>query len=203
MEEDNEIKSSNLLEDNSSTLSEIKNLDDSSNKIIDNEVIEKLSEVNENDIIKMDANTTTVDSNIDKEISNNENDNDLEVKDDDDNDDDENDDENDDLHELMREKMGALLNQSLAPKTPEKKFIRPIKIKREKPQQEYYGLDIKKLRQWIREQETENLKKEQVRWRDKKGSRPWLAGMVKKKMCALIHAEELVKLLNQGMDILG
>ena len=50
---------------------------------------------------------------------------------------------------------------------------------------------------------TENLKKEQVRWRDKKGSRPWLAGMVKKKMCALIHAEELVKLLNQGMDILG
>ena len=50
---------------------------------------------------------------------------------------------------------------------------------------------------------TENLKKEQVRWRDKRGSRPWLAGMVKKKMCALIHAEELVKLLNQGMDILG
>jgi len=50
---------------------------------------------------------------------------------------------------------------------------------------------------------TENLKKEQVRWREKKGSRPWLAGMVKKKMCALIHAEELVKLLNQGIDIQG
>jgi purine-binding chemotaxis protein CheW len=50
---------------------------------------------------------------------------------------------------------------------------------------------------------TENLKKDQVRWRDKKGTRPWLAGMVKKKMCALIHAEELVKLLNQGMDIHG
>jgi len=48
---------------------------------------------------------------------------------------------------------------------------------------------------------TENLKKEQVRWRDKKGSRPWLAGMVKKRMCVLIHAKELVKLLEQGMDI--
>jgi len=50
---------------------------------------------------------------------------------------------------------------------------------------------------------TENLNKDQIRWRDKKGSRPWLAGMVKQKMCALIHAEELVKLLDQGMDIRG
>lgn len=50
---------------------------------------------------------------------------------------------------------------------------------------------------------TENLTKDQVRWRDKKGSRPWLAGMVKDKMCALIHADELIKLLNKGMDIRG
>lgn len=50
---------------------------------------------------------------------------------------------------------------------------------------------------------TENLSKDQVRWRDKKGSRPWLAGMVKNKMCALIHVQELIKLLNQGMDIRG
>ena len=50
---------------------------------------------------------------------------------------------------------------------------------------------------------TENLSKDQIRWRDKKGSRPWLAGMVKQKMCALIHAKELVKLLDQGMDIRG
>lgn len=50
---------------------------------------------------------------------------------------------------------------------------------------------------------TEKLTKEQVRWRDKKGARPWLAGMVKKKMCALIHVEELVKLLDQGIDIQG
>ena len=50
---------------------------------------------------------------------------------------------------------------------------------------------------------TDKIRKDQVKWRDQKGSRPWLAGMVKKKMCALIHAEELVKLLNQGMDIRG
>jgi len=50
---------------------------------------------------------------------------------------------------------------------------------------------------------TENLRKDQVRWREKKGTRPWLAGMVKKKMCALIHADELVKLLEQGIDVLG
>lgn len=50
---------------------------------------------------------------------------------------------------------------------------------------------------------TENLTKDQVRWRDKKGSRPWLAGMVKNKMCALLHVDELIKLLNQGLDIRG
>lgn len=50
---------------------------------------------------------------------------------------------------------------------------------------------------------TEKLTKDQVRWREKKGSRPWLAGMVKKKMCALVHVEELVKLLDQGIDIQG
>jgi len=47
------------------------------------------------------------------------------------------------------------------------------------------------------------LKKEQVRWRENEGSRPWLAGMVKDKMCVLIHAQELAKLLDKGMDIKG
>lgn len=47
------------------------------------------------------------------------------------------------------------------------------------------------------------LKKEQVRWREKEGSRPWLAGMVKDKMCVLIHAQELAKLLDKGVDING
>ena len=48
---------------------------------------------------------------------------------------------------------------------------------------------------------TEVLTPEQVKWRKVSGKRPWLAGMVKEKMCALIHAEELVKLLNNGMSI--
>jgi purine-binding chemotaxis protein CheW len=47
------------------------------------------------------------------------------------------------------------------------------------------------------------LQKEQVRWRENEGSRPWLAGMVKDKMCVLIHAQELAKLLDKGMDIKG
>jgi len=50
---------------------------------------------------------------------------------------------------------------------------------------------------------TESLKKSQIKWRESKGKRPWLAGMVKEKMCALIHAEQLVKLLNSGMNIHG
>jgi len=50
---------------------------------------------------------------------------------------------------------------------------------------------------------TENVTRDQVRWREKKGTRPWLAGMVKKKMCALIHVDELVKLLEQGIDVQG
>ena len=50
---------------------------------------------------------------------------------------------------------------------------------------------------------TETLNHSQVKWREVQGKRPWLAGMVKEKMCALIHAEELVKLLNSGMNIHG
>ncbi|MEI6895880.1 MAG: chemotaxis protein CheW [Psychromonas sp.] len=50
---------------------------------------------------------------------------------------------------------------------------------------------------------TETLSRSQIKWRTASGKRPWLAGMVKKKMCALIHAEELVKLLNNGMNVHG
>ena len=50
---------------------------------------------------------------------------------------------------------------------------------------------------------TETLNRSQINWREQQGKRPWLAGMVKEKMCALIHAEELVKLLNSGMNIHG
>jgi len=50
---------------------------------------------------------------------------------------------------------------------------------------------------------TDIINKNQVKWRETKGARPWLAGMVKDKMCVLIHTQELIKLLNQGLDIKG
>jgi purine-binding chemotaxis protein CheW len=50
---------------------------------------------------------------------------------------------------------------------------------------------------------TETLSSAQVEWRKVSGKRPWLAGMVKDKMCALIHAQELIKLLNSGMNLHG
>ncbi|GLS89440.1 hypothetical protein GCM10007916_05070 [Psychromonas marina] len=50
---------------------------------------------------------------------------------------------------------------------------------------------------------TETLTRSQIKWREAQGKRPWLAGMVKDKMCGLIHVEELVKLLNSGINIHG
>ncbi len=47
---------------------------------------------------------------------------------------------------------------------------------------------------------TETLQPEDVKWREAHGKRPWLAGMVKQKMCALINVSQLVALLNQGLD---
>lgn len=44
------------------------------------------------------------------------------------------------------------------------------------------------------------LKKEDVKWRAKHGKRPWLAGVIKEKMCALIDVENLNQLLEQGLD---
>ncbi len=48
---------------------------------------------------------------------------------------------------------------------------------------------------------TEALEPETVRWREKAGKRPWLAGMVKEKMCALIHVDALIAMLNAGLDV--
>lgn len=48
---------------------------------------------------------------------------------------------------------------------------------------------------------TESLSCDKVRWREHVGKRPWLAGMVKEKMCALIHVEALVAMLNAGLDV--
>jgi purine-binding chemotaxis protein CheW len=48
---------------------------------------------------------------------------------------------------------------------------------------------------------TELLNTEKIRWREQAGKRPWLAGMVKEKMCALIHVEALTNMLNAGLDV--
>lgn len=47
------------------------------------------------------------------------------------------------------------------------------------------------------------LTREQVKWRVTPGARPWLAGMVKEKMCALLHVDALISLLEQGKNIDG
>jgi len=46
---------------------------------------------------------------------------------------------------------------------------------------------------------TVTLNKVDVQWREQKGKRPWLAGMVKQRMCALIDVYQLVTMLNQGL----
>lgn len=47
---------------------------------------------------------------------------------------------------------------------------------------------------------TETLQPEDVKWREAHGKRPWLAGMVKEKMCALINVGQMVAMLEQGLD---
>ncbi|NVK57526.1 MAG: chemotaxis protein CheW [Alteromonadaceae bacterium] len=46
---------------------------------------------------------------------------------------------------------------------------------------------------------TVSLSKEDVKWRQVSAKRPWLAGMVKDKMCALLDVDELIVMLNNGL----
>jgi len=48
---------------------------------------------------------------------------------------------------------------------------------------------------------TEWLSPEKIRWRESAGKRPWLAGMVKEKMCALIHVDAMITMLDAGLDV--
>ncbi len=43
-----------------------------------------------------------------------------------------------------------------------------------------------------------SLKPEEVRWRGERGRRPWLAGTVKDRLCALLEVPSLVRLLKAG-----
>ncbi|MBT0584897.1 chemotaxis protein CheW [Alteromonas oceanisediminis] len=47
---------------------------------------------------------------------------------------------------------------------------------------------------------TVELNKSDVKWRQSDGKRPWLAGMVKERMCALIDVYQLTSLLNAGLN---
>lgn len=47
---------------------------------------------------------------------------------------------------------------------------------------------------------TVTLNKSDVKWRENDSKRPWLAGMVKERMCALIDVYQLVSLLNKGLS---
>lgn len=50
---------------------------------------------------------------------------------------------------------------------------------------------------------TETLNNNDIKWRSTPGSRPWLAGMVKSRMCVLLHVTEMIKLLDNGINIHG
>ncbi|WP_392340621.1 chemotaxis protein CheW [Moritella marina] len=50
---------------------------------------------------------------------------------------------------------------------------------------------------------TETLNTMDIKWRSTPGSRPWLAGMVKSRMCVLLHVTEMIKLLDNGINIHG
>jgi purine-binding chemotaxis protein CheW len=49
--------------------------------------------------------------------------------------------------------------------------------------------------------DTVTLKQEDVKWIDSPSKRPWLAGLVKDKMCALLDIDSLIQLLNDGSGI--
>lgn len=48
--------------------------------------------------------------------------------------------------------------------------------------------------------ETHTINIEDVKWRSGKGKRPWLYGTIKKKMCALLHVNDLIAMLEQGVN---
>ncbi len=50
---------------------------------------------------------------------------------------------------------------------------------------------------------TELLLQDRIQWRSSAGKRPWLAGMVKDRMCALLHVRELLQMLDKGVNIDG
>lgn len=46
------------------------------------------------------------------------------------------------------------------------------------------------------------IRRDSVNWRTQAGSRPWLAGIVKKEMCALIHVKAMIAMFERGMGMM-
>ena len=46
------------------------------------------------------------------------------------------------------------------------------------------------------------IRRDSVNWRTQAGSRPWLAGIVKKEMCALIHVKAMITMFERGMGMM-
>jgi purine-binding chemotaxis protein CheW len=49
--------------------------------------------------------------------------------------------------------------------------------------------------------DTVTLSQDEVKWQEPTNKRPWLAGLVKEKMCALLDVSALIKLLDEGNNI--
>jgi purine-binding chemotaxis protein CheW len=49
---------------------------------------------------------------------------------------------------------------------------------------------------------TVTLSQDDVKWREHAGRRPWLAGLIKERMCALLDVSALIKLLEKGQSSL-
>ena len=49
--------------------------------------------------------------------------------------------------------------------------------------------------------DTVTLEQEDVKWLDKASKRPWLAGLVKDRMCAMLEVNAFVQLLNDGFNV--
>jgi purine-binding chemotaxis protein CheW len=55
-----------------------------------------------------------------------------------------------------------------------------------------WGLACEKLVNTI------SLEQDDVKWRSSEGKRPWLAGLIKQHMCALLDVEAMIALLAKG-----
>lgn len=49
--------------------------------------------------------------------------------------------------------------------------------------------------------DTLTLQQEDVKWMESTGKRPWLAGLVKDRMCALLDVDALIDMLNKGANV--